>query len=103
MGPRTQENRQIAVETPLGKDVFLLTAFSGREEISRLFQFQLELLSENHAIDPATIIGKNLTFTIKLADKTPRYFNGFVSRFSAGGVGSCLRRYRADSVPWFEL
>src|SRR5262245_61754434 len=100
MAPLTQENRQIAVATPLGPDVFLLTGFAGREEASRLFEFQLDLLSEDHTIKPADIVGKNLTFTIRLADQSPRYFNGFVSRFAAGGAESGLRRYRAVVVPW---
>ena len=38
MATVTQENRSLQVETPLGKDVLLLTAFSGTEEMSRLLQ-----------------------------------------------------------------
>src|SRR5262245_5709573 len=100
MAPLTQENRQLAIETPLGKDAFLLTGFSGHEELSRLFCFRLELLAENHAIAPEDIVGKNVTFQVKLADQSPRYFNGFVSRFSAGAAESGLRQYRAEVVPW---
>ena len=40
MATFTQEKRLLAVSTPLGKDVFLLTGFSGREEISRLFNWR---------------------------------------------------------------
>jgi type VI secretion system secreted protein VgrG len=100
MAPLTQENRQIAVHTPLGKDVFLLSSFQGVEEMSRLFEFQLNLLSEDASIKPADIVGTNLTFTVKLSDQNPRYFNGFVSRFSAGSAESGLRRYRLEVVPW---
>jgi type VI secretion system secreted protein VgrG len=41
----TQDNRIIAVDTPLGKDVLLLHSFSGVEGISRLFNFNLSLMS----------------------------------------------------------
>ena len=46
----TQSNRLLAVNTPLGKDVLLLTAFSGEEAMSRLFVYQLDMLSENKAL-----------------------------------------------------
>jgi type VI secretion system secreted protein VgrG len=41
-----QTNRPLAITTPLGKDVLLLTGFKGHETISRLFNFQLDLLAE---------------------------------------------------------
>ena len=46
----TQDNRLIAIDTPLGMDVLLLAGFKGIEDISGLFSFELELLSENHNI-----------------------------------------------------
>ena len=58
----TQDNRFIYVETPLGKDKLLLLSFSGYEEISRLFSFQLEMLSLDFNINFADIVGKNVTF-----------------------------------------
>ena len=57
--PYTQENRYIAIETPLGKDVLLLAGFSGTEGISHLFHFDLNLLSENNDIAFDGIVGKN--------------------------------------------
>ena len=47
-----------------------LTAFSGVEEISRLFSYHLEMISDNNAISAAQIVGKNVTFGVKLADGT---------------------------------
>ena len=43
----TQENRPIAIDTPLGEDVLLLQGFTGHEGISRLFSFDLDLLAES--------------------------------------------------------
>jgi len=101
MPPPTQANRFIAIDTPLGDDVLLLTSFSGQEDLSRLFTYHLELLSERDSISPREIVGKNVTFRVRLADgQSFRYFNGFVSRFSAGSRGSGLRRYQAEIVPW---
>lgn len=105
----TQENRLITVDTPLGKDVLLLLAFSGVEEISSPFTFELTMVSENHNLSFDAIVGKNVTVTILLASGRPRYFNGIVARFSQGRGGETqggdprFSYYTAEVVPWFWL
>lgn len=107
--PYTQENRHLAIDTPLGKDVLLLTGFRGTEGLSRLFGFELSLLSENHKIKFEDIIGKNVTVSIVLSDGDKRYFNGIISRFSQGRGGDeeggdpRFSHYRATMVPWLCL
>src|SRR5579884_2715973 len=101
MATFTQTQRLLSVTTPLGSDVLLLTAFSGRETMSRLFSYQLELFSEEESIDPTTIVGKNVTWSVQRGSSQPRFFNGFVSRFFTGGRQfRKLRSYRAEIVPW---
>ncbi|MCZ6794283.1 MAG: contractile injection system protein, VgrG/Pvc8 family, partial [Planctomycetota bacterium] len=101
MSEYTQSSRHLSLETPLGKDVLLLTSFTGHEELSRLFTYQLELLSEEKSIVPNDIVGKNVTITLELLDASARHFNGFVSQFSYCGTGDRLSRYTAQVVPWF--
>jgi type VI secretion system secreted protein VgrG len=97
----TQAHRQIAVSTPLGPDVLLLRSFSGSEEMSRLFRFQLEMFSEEDWIDPASIVGKRISFRVVRGDNDKdRHFNGFVCRFRAGDRDYGFRRYFAEVVPW---
>lgn len=96
----TQDTRPIAVETPLGKDVLLLTAFSGAEEMSRLFHYELEMISEKESIAPTDIVGKQIDFSVNYPDGEPRCFNGFVKRFVYCGTGDRLSTYRAEVVPW---
>jgi type VI secretion system secreted protein VgrG len=97
----TQENRLIALDTPLGTDVLLLQGFSGREGISQLFKFDLDVLSTKNDIDFKDIIGQQVTIRVALADGTSdRYFNGFVSRFAQGSSGSQLTNYQMEVVPW---
>ena len=99
--PLKQAQRRLAVTTPLGEDALVLTAFAGHEEISRLFSYQLDMISDNDAVDAAQIVGKNVTFSVAMADDSPRYFNGFVSRLFAGDEDLKGRRnYRAEVVPW---
>ena len=88
------------IDTPLGPDKLLLKGFRGSEGISRLFRFELDLLSEDNGISFTDIIGKNVTITVKQADGTPRYFNGVISRFGQGGSDETFTSYYAEMVPW---
>ncbi|MDL1982802.1 MAG: type VI secretion system tip protein VgrG [Deltaproteobacteria bacterium] len=105
----TQENRLIAINTPLGTDVLLLTGCHGIEGISDLFSFELDLLSENHNITFEDIIGKNVAVSIILADGDKRFFNGIISSFSQGrgggeaGGDTHFSHYTATMVPWLWL
>ncbi len=91
----------LKIETPLGADKVLVRSFSGREEISRLFNFQIELVSEDGKIDAQDIVGKNVTFAVLQADgSTERYFNGYVIRFGQRPSRERLHRYHAEVVPW---
>jgi len=104
MATYTQANRVLTSTTPLGKDVLLLTAFTGAEEISRLFNYQLDFLSEKPDLDPTAIVGSPVSWTVQPVNGTPRHFSGVVSRFSAGGQTiRSLRQYRAEVVPWLWL
>jgi type VI secretion system secreted protein VgrG len=98
--PYSQENRLISLTTPLGEDKLLLAGFSGREAISRLFSFHLDLLTEQGPIEFSNIIGKNVTISIAQSDNTPRYFNGLVSRFAQSGADSKFMKYQMEVVPW---
>jgi type VI secretion system secreted protein VgrG len=99
----TQAERRIAIETPLGENTLLLRGLSGVEAISRLFSFDLDLLSENDSIKFEDIVGKSVTLRILDAEGAERYWNGVVSRFSQGAQDRRLFAYRAVMVPWLWL
>jgi type VI secretion system secreted protein VgrG len=99
-----QSNRLLQIETPLGPDVLLLSGLSGREEMSRLFRYDLELLSEKTDITAKDLLGQKVTCTVRVAGEPIRYVHGIVSRFAAGPMmPRGLRRYRAEIVPWLWL
>jgi type VI secretion system secreted protein VgrG len=101
MATFTQSRHLLTVSSPLGEDVLLLAGFTGTEELSRLFQFQLELLSDNDAIAPAAIVGQPITWAVNNFDDEPRFFHGYVNRFvAASKTLRGLRAYRAEVVPW---
>src|SRR5580704_19075839 len=96
----TQATRQITIDTPLGEDVLLLRSLQGQEAISRLFSFDLDLVSEDPSINYEDIVGQAVTVSLMLADASPRYWNGFVSRFVQAGRDSNVSVYQATIVPW---
>src|ERR1700690_89140 len=101
MSEWTEEKRFLNLLTSLGQDKFLLRSFSGEDGISELFHFHLDLLSEDPGISFDDIIGKNLTFSVRLAvTDNARYFNGYVSRFVQLPGEERLYHYQAEVVPW---
>jgi type VI secretion system secreted protein VgrG len=103
MSAYTQEGGLFKIDTPLGKDVLLLRGFKGTESISRLFSFELDLLSENSSISFPDIIGKNVTISLKQPDESYRYLNGIISRFGQQATEEQFTSYSAEMVPWLWL
>jgi type VI secretion system secreted protein VgrG len=97
----TQANRPLAITTPLGKDVLLLTGFRGHEAMSELFNFQIDLLAEIQSdVRFDCIIGQKVTVELRLAGQEKRFFNGLVKRFSQGArVDANFVHFRAEVVP----
>ena len=96
----SQDNRLISIQTVLGKDAVIALRVSGEEGMSQLFHFDVDLLSENLAIDAKTMLGSNVTFAITIRDAEPAYYNGIVQRFAAGPrAGRDRRRYRMRLAP----
>ncbi len=100
----SQRARSLAVTTPLGEDVLLLRAMKGRERLSTLFKYHLDLISESYRpIRHEELLGQPVTVRLDLPDDRTRYFNGIVSRFSYIGSERRLTHYRATLVPWLWL
>ena len=109
MATFTQDYRVMDIETPLGKDVLILTGFSGTEGISNLFRYELEMVSEKNDIKFEDIIGKSVTVSMMLFNGDKRYFNGMISSFrqtrGSGGTDKQLQlaQYKAIMVPSFWI
>jgi type VI secretion system secreted protein VgrG len=88
------------IVTPLGEDVLLFHGMSAREEMSRLFEYQLDLLSTHDDVNLDDILGKNVTIKLGLPEDQTRYFNGYVTRFAQGGMHGRYHRYIATVRPW---
>jgi type VI secretion system secreted protein VgrG len=88
------------IVTPLGDEVLLFHRMRVREELSRLSEFEIDLLSEKGDIAPTGILGKNVTVKLELQDDSVRHFNGYVTRFRQAGVHGRYQAYQATVRPW---
>ena len=96
----TQDDRVIAIDTPLGKDALLLVSMAVQESISRLFRISAQLYSKMApSISPRSSVNA-CRISLNLADGSKRYFNGFVSRFAQVGLDKRFTHYHAEIVPW---
>src|SRR5205823_1119805 len=94
----------LEVLTPLGPDVLLLKGFTGREGLSQLFDFHLDLVAENRRQVPfEDLLGQPVAVRLALGGGKQRYFHGIVQRFSQGRQGQRFTGYRAQVVPQFWL
>jgi len=98
-----QDNLKLKVSTPLGPNKLLLSSFRGEEQISGLFHFNLEMVSEDNAIDFQAIVGKSITVTLRLGNDVEHHLNGIVARFVQEETNLRLTRYYADVHPWLWL
>ncbi|MEM1190905.1 MAG: type VI secretion system tip protein TssI/VgrG [Pseudomonadota bacterium] len=94
-------NRQVKIATPLGMDELLFSRMSGREEMGRLFEYEVVMYSPNPEINIDDILGQNVTIELSLTGGGSRYFNGFVTRFSqASSLAEGYSVYEATVSPW---
>lgn len=90
------------VTTALGTDSLLFHAMTGSEELGRLSEFRLQLLSKTGDISPAALLGRPLTVALTLVEGT-RWFNGIVTRFTSTGWEGDYVSYEAVVHPWLWL
>jgi type VI secretion system secreted protein VgrG len=88
------------IATPLGEGVLLFHGMRGREELGRISEYHLDLLSDNGEVDVDAILGKNVTIKLALPDDSTRHFNGFVTRFAQGEMHGRYYQYTAVVHPW---
>lgn len=99
----TQDNRQVSVTTSLGKDELLFHSLSGTEQLGRLSEFRVQLLSKDGEQNASLLLGKPLTVSLDLAAERTRYWHGIVTRFSCTGWEGDYVSYEAVVHPWLWL
>lgn len=106
MATYTQTDRPLELITPLGPDALLLEKFSGREQLSGLFHFHLDMLAPaSREILFDKVLGQAMTVRIQHGKQQVRTFHGVCSRLRQGpplrvDQGTFIR-YQAEMVPHF--
>src|SRR5437588_168995 len=97
----TQDRRQMAFITPLGKDVLLAQRFHADEAISQLFTATAEAIADkSKTVAFDQLLGKLITVQLTLAGGTTfRYFNGMCNGVSQGESDVNYTRYSMSLVP----
>src|SRR5262245_50380383 len=103
--PYSQVNRPIQVTTPLGRDVLLAVGFAGREGISQLFHFTVDVLAEkNREIAFDMLLGEKVTIHLQMpGGRNYRYFSGICQRVTQGARDRHFCAYQLEVVPQFWL
>jgi type VI secretion system secreted protein VgrG len=91
--------RDVIVQTKL-KDEFVFRHLQGREALSELFDYKIELLCENDSIKLEDILGTPIVLTMQLQDGGERHFHGHVIQFIYAGTDGSYACYHARVRPW---
>jgi type VI secretion system secreted protein VgrG len=96
----TQSDRTIQIETPLGTDKLLAVSLRGRESVSELFHFQVEVFTEEKdAIEFDKLLGQTVTVKLMGKEGGTRYFNGLVIGLTQGVRDEQFTQYRLEIAP----
>jgi type VI secretion system secreted protein VgrG len=99
-----QANREARIKTALADDVLLFAGMSGSEELGRLSQFRVRLLSNDGSLKIADVLGKPMTVDLAVNEEGDlRHFNGIVTRFASTGWSGEFASYEATLHPWLWL
>ena len=93
-------DRAMSITTPLGGDALLFHTLEVSEELGRLAEYNITVLSEKKDIDPNDLLGKHVTVKLELPKGDPRYFDAQVVRFALAGKRGRYYRYAIVARPW---
>lgn len=98
-------DRPIVAHTALGPQLGFLS-LTGKEALSELFQFEVELAAGTFMLDVRSMLGTDLTIEIETSTGAPRFLNGKVTDFELLGrerTNSGYYLYRAIVRPamWY--
>jgi len=83
--PAVTIDRIFEIKTDLGDQAVTVHRFHCRQELGRLTEVELELLSTKNDLNFDKVLGTNSTVKLELAPNKVRHFNGIVTRFSHTG------------------
>lgn len=95
----SQQARMLRVSTPLDAEL-VAEQMTLREGVSRLFTLTLDCLAASAELDVASLLGKEISVNLLLADGSMRRWHAVVEGVDALGADGGLARYRLHAAPW---
>lgn len=83
--------------------LLLVNSLKGREEVSRCFRFEVELLSDDARIPLKALMAKMVTVSLVREDGSLRHFNGYVSEFRFLRTDGGFAFYQMVLSPWLAF
>jgi type VI secretion system secreted protein VgrG len=94
-------NRRVTIQTPLG-EALQFRQLVGREALSQLYAFDIELLGNSNALDPKALLGKAATVAVE-TEGGVRHLGGIATRFGLQQEDARHSFYRLRLRPWLWL
>jgi type VI secretion system secreted protein VgrG len=91
----SQTDRSVSVHCELADDVLLFQEMQGSEQLGRLSEYRIKLLSLKSDVRIDDVLGKPMQVRVDLRDEQKRYFHGYVTRFSRQGKRGDFYAYEA--------
>lgn len=103
-----QGNRLFTIQTPMkGQFDLVIVDFQCAEGLSRNFEINVRLASQDPNIELKKLIGQPVTITLQLTDalasSDERYFHGYVVGFTHLDMDGSFTLYRATILPWLWM
>ncbi len=98
-----QQGRFTQLFLPDGSERLVMHRFAGTEALSRLFEFQVDALSNEVDYDLGTLLGRAVAVSYRSHQNVERYFNGIVASAEWTGALDDRQSYRLVLRPWFWL
>jgi type VI secretion system secreted protein VgrG len=99
-------DRTFKAHSPLGEQL-LFRSLAGSEQISRLFEFRVKLLSESDSISAKSLLGQDMSIEIDLTTEKngggKRFLSGQIAKFDFDGRDGDFFSYSATLRPWLWL
>lgn len=107
LSSESQHGRLLTMDFPRGdgpqQSTLLVNTLHAREEMSRSFRYEAEVLSDDAYVPLTAMMGKMVTIALVRNDGSQRYFNGYVTEFALLGADGGLARYRMVLEPWMAF
>ncbi|MEL7449217.1 MAG: type VI secretion system tip protein VgrG [Pseudomonadota bacterium] len=108
----SDDNRVLRLTQQLGGKEALVRNMTGTERLGELFEYELEVVSENLSLTPQDVLGKEVSLSLEVANGGTRYFHGVICEFALGGAvrvagagdgSEEMASYRLVLRPWAWL